>query len=122
MPASLDDRVMKAVAILAGVLLLIAVGVVWLVIRQQGLADKTACQVRWNSAFAAAQAKRAGLSDADRAATQTLINQVFVSPSPGESRAQQNARILADYRQYKTAETAVTAGRAANKIPAVPDC
>lgn len=121
-PPDHSDRAMKSVTVLAGVLLLIAVGLIWLIVRQQNLASQTACQVRYNRAFATAQAKRAALNDADRTATLTLINQVFTPPRPGETQAQEQAAFRAYYQAYKSAEAAVTAGRAANKIPAVPDC
>lgn len=114
-------RVMTILIVEAVLLLVITVVTGWLVWRQQSLAHSTNCQVTYNSAFAEAQGTRARLADQDRTATGNLIRSVFTT-RPGETRAQQDAALLAAYQSYVAAEATITAQRAANPIPSLPHC
>lgn len=94
--------------------------------RQQRI---TACQVRFNNAYAAVTVLRGQLGDQDRAATKafndataSLISAVFTA-RPGTTAAQ----IRADYLTYKTAAAAyqrteerITAMRGAHPFPQLP--
>jgi hypothetical protein len=95
-------------------------------VRQQHV---TACQVRFNNAYAAVTVLRGQLGDQDRAATKAfndataaLITFVFTAP-PGTTRAQ----VTVQYARYKTAaaayqrtEARITQMRSAHPFPALP--
>lgn len=99
--------------------------------RQQGvrLQRITACQVRFNNAYAAVTKLRGQLGDQDRAATKafndataSLISFVFTAPR-GTTAVQVRAR----YLTYKTAaatyqhtEARITAMRSAHPFPQLP--
>lgn len=108
------------------------VGSIQLTVQRQGAARQqrvTACQVRFNNAYAAVTQLRGRLGDEDRAATNTindatttLISSVFTAP-PGTTRTQIHADYLT-YRaaaaRYKRTEAMITATRAAHPFPALP--
>jgi hypothetical protein len=115
-------RRLMGIVIAEAVLLVLCVGTVgWLVTRQQDLASVTACQVRYNTAFAAAESSRTESSEADRTATLTLISSVF-TPKPGETPRQEETALNVAYQKYRTAEDQVSSDRASHPIPLLPHC
>jgi predicted negative regulator of RcsB-dependent stress response len=113
---------MRVLTVMACAVLVVALAAAWLVWQQQVLSAQTACQVQYNEAYASAQTYRAALADADRAATLTLITQVFTPPAAGQTSTQRDAAIEGAYQLYKGAEAAITAERQNNPVPAAPHC
>lgn len=109
-------------------ILLFGAGTGYLLVQEQGQANTTsqqaavtACQVRYNQAYAKAQTIRTGLTDASNAATETLIASVFTF-KPGETQAQSTARLLRAYSVYKAAQAHITLERKEHPVPAAPNC
>lgn len=98
--------------------LAVAVGVVVL-LQQFHSSTVTACQARYNNAFATNLTQRAALTDRDHQATTTLIESV-AAPPRGMSKAEQRLFYAGLFSSYRRTEAQISAARRAHPFPQLP--
>lgn len=99
------------------VLALAACAVVLL--QQRHTSTVTACQARYNNAFAADLTARAALTDRDHKATTGLIEGVFAPPK-GLTLVQRQAYYARLFAAYRQTEDQITEERRAHPFPQLP--
>lgn len=79
----------------------------------------TACQARYNNAFALNLTQRAALTDRDHEATTTLI-EAIAAPPVGQTRAEAQIYYADLFANYRRTETQITVERRRHPFPQLP--
>lgn len=129
-PIAARTRRLQAIVVVIGAVLIMVfgVGTGYLLSKEDNLSNMnahlvfvTACQLTYNQKYAQVQQIRSRLTDANNAATETLISSVFTI-FPGESRSQSDTRIEAAYATYRNTEKAIEKSREEHPVPKTPNC